>query len=136
MPFLLVFTRRPDSTALVTSEAYNTSRAMGARATCYSRHTLSREGSAERTRQSGESVDTGSAQAHSGGRTRSLHVTSADNPFLGGTGQAQNNRLVFFIINIFFRISRFKNKYILTKACGNILFAPSPFCLKQIEHNM
>ena len=102
MPFLLVFTRRPDPTALVTSEAYNTSRAMGARATCYSRHTLSREGSAEntRTRQSGESVDTGSAQAHSGGRTRSLHVTSADNPFLGGTGQAQNNRLVFFIIII------------------------------------
>ena len=77
--------RRPPS---ATREPFDGTRGMSARSTCYSRHALSRESSAENNKaRNSAPADTRPAQAHGSGRARSLHVTSADNPFISGSRQ-------------------------------------------------
>jgi len=79
----------PGATNHVRSEAYNASRGLAARATSYSRHS-SRGGSADiaKSNRNVEAMETsgdsnnGFYRNNSGGRVRSLHLTSAENPFI------------------------------------------------------
>lgn len=77
----------PDATNRVPSEAYNASRGLAARATSYSRHS-SRGNSADFPKTKKDVVVTGTKvnnnfyRNNSGGRARSLHLTSVENPFL------------------------------------------------------
>ena len=80
-------------------EAYNASRGMAARATAYSRHS-NRGGSADvvKSNRSVEAMDTGANsnscfnRNNSGGRVRSLHLTSAENPFTGQQATTMQNQ--------------------------------------------
>ncbi|KAJ7383271.1 Alpha-tubulin N-acetyltransferase 1 [Desmophyllum pertusum] len=80
----------PETTNHVRSEAYNASRGLAARATSYSRHSASRGGSADIAKSNRDVVamDTNAAdnnsfyRNNSGGRARSLHLTSVENPFM------------------------------------------------------
>lgn len=88
-PFF-VNTRNPEATNHVRCEAYNASRGLAARATSYSRHSA-RGGSADIAKSTKivEAMDTSSVdnntgfyRSNSGGRVRSLHLTSVESPFI------------------------------------------------------
>lgn len=80
----------PDATNHFRSEAYNVSRGLAARATSYSRHS-NRGGPADvvKSNRSVEAMDrssdnnNGFYRNNSGGRVRSLHLNSVENPFVG-----------------------------------------------------
>lgn len=78
----------PEATGHVSSETYNASRGLAARATSYSRHS-NRGNSADFSKTKKDVVVTGTKVSdnfyrnNSGGRARSLHLTSVENPFLG-----------------------------------------------------
>lgn len=85
-------TRTYEATNYVRSEAVNASRGLAARATSYSRHS-SRTGSADIVKSNKDAsvavipLDTKSENSNfyrnsSGGRVRSLHLTSVENPFV------------------------------------------------------
>lgn len=82
--------RNTGATSYVRSEAFNASRGLAARATRYSRHS-NRGGSADiiKSKRSVEAMDSTAdssssyLRSNSGGRIRSLHLTSAENPFHG-----------------------------------------------------
>lgn len=85
-------TRTYEATNYVRSEALNASRGLAARATSYSRHS-SRTGSADIAKSNKDAavaviaLDTKSDNSNfyrnsSGGRVRSLHLTSVENPFV------------------------------------------------------
>lgn len=80
--------RTLEATSHVSSETYNASRGLAARATSYSRHS-NRGNSADFSKTKKDVVVTGTKVSdnfyrnNSGGRARSLHLTSVENPFLG-----------------------------------------------------
>lgn len=86
-------TRTYEATNYVRSEARNASRGLAARATSYSRHS-SRTRSADIAKSNTDApvaviaLDTNAGNSsfyrnNSGGRARSLHLTSVENPFVG-----------------------------------------------------
>lgn len=72
------------------SEAYNASRGLAARATSYSRHSnrgvsasIAKSNSIDEAMVTSSDNNIGFSRSNSGGRIRSLHVTSSENPFVG-----------------------------------------------------